>query len=132
MMFIDSDAFIGILVTQDAHHAKASALFDRLNETQQKLITSWETIDEVATKVSMYFGKDCADLLFGLIARATITIVYVDETLAQKAVDIFKKQTSKNISLTDCANMAICRSLKIDTVFSFDEHYKKNGLKLLS
>lgn len=131
-MFIDSDSFIGILVAQDAHHTMASALFDRLNETQQKLITSWETIDEVATKVSMYFGKDCADLLFGLITRATITIVYVDESLAQKAVDIFKKQTSKNISLTDCANIAICRMMKIDTVFSFDLHYKKNGLKLLS
>ncbi len=132
MIFIDSDAFIGILAIQDTHHAKANVLFDRLNEAQEKLATSWETIDEVATKVSMYFGKDCADLLFELIAKANIMIVYIDEALSQKAVDIFKKQTSKNVSLTDCANIAICRSMRITSIFSFDSHYRKNGLKIFS
>lgn len=131
MIFIDSDALIGTLALQDAHHVAASVVFNRLSDAQENLVTSWETIDEVATKLSMYFGKDCADLLFTLIVKANITIVYIDQILAQTTIDIFKKQTSKNVSLTDCANIAICRSLKIDTMFSFDEHYKKNGLKLL-
>ncbi|MEK7119379.1 MAG: PIN domain-containing protein [Patescibacteria group bacterium] len=131
MIFIDSDAFIGILAIQDAHHMKANAMFDRLNEAQEKLTTSWETIDEVATKVSMYFGKDCANLLFVLLLKANITIVYVNQALSQTTIEIFKKQTSKNVSLTDCANIAICRSMGINTVFSFDLHYKKNGLTLL-
>ncbi|MBI3576573.1 type II toxin-antitoxin system VapC family toxin [Candidatus Gottesmanbacteria bacterium] len=132
MIFIDSDAFIGIIAPQDAHYAAANAVFDRLGTTEEKLVTSWETIDEVATKVRMYFGKDCADMLFSLLAKAKITIVYVDQALAQTIVEIFKKQTSKNVSLTDCANIAICRLLGITSVFSFDSHYQKNGLKLLS
>lgn len=132
MIFIDSDAFIGIIAPQDAHHLNANAVFDRLAKSEEKLVTSWETIDEVATKLSMYFGKDCADMLFALLLKANITIVYVDQALSRSTVEIFKKQTSKNVSLTDCANIAICRSMGISTVFSFDLHYKKNGLKLLS
>lgn len=131
MIFIDSDALIGTIARQDAHHVAASAIFNHLSDAQEKLVTSWETIDEVATKLSMFFGKDCADLLFTLIAKANITIIYIDQALSQETVKIFKKQTSKNVSLTDCANIAICRIMKIDTVFSFDLHYKKNGLKLL-
>ncbi len=132
MIFVDSDAFIGIIAPQDAHHVTANAVFDLLAKTEEKLVTSWETIDEVSTKLSMYFGKDCADMLFALLSKANITIVYVDQALSRTTVEIFKKQTSKNVSLTDCANIAICRSMRITTVFSFDPHYKKNGLKLLS
>jgi predicted nucleic acid-binding protein len=132
MIFVDSDAFIGIIAPQDAHHATAAAIFDHLGTTEEKLVTSWETIDEVATKVSMYFGKDCAEMLFVLLEKSKMTIVYVDQALSQTIVEIFKKQTSQNVSLTDCANIAICRSLGITTVFSFDPHYRKNGLILLS
>lgn len=132
MIFIDSDAFIGIIAPQDAHHVTANAVFDRLAKSEEKLVTSWETIDEVATKLSRYFGKDCADLLFALLSNANITIVYVDAAFSQATVEIFKKQTSKNVSLTDCANIAICRSMGITSIFSFDSHYKKNGLTLLS
>lgn len=132
MIFIDSDAFIGIIAPQDAHHPNANAVFDRLAKSEEKLVTSWETIDEVATKLSRYFGKDCADMFFALLSKANITIVYVDQTLSQTTVEIFKKQTSKNVSLTDCANIAISRSMGITSVFSFDLHYKKNGLTLLS
>lgn len=132
MIFVDSDAFIGIIAPQDAHHARAQALFDRLAQREEQLVTSWETIDEVATKLSMYFGKDCADIFFNLLTKANIVTVFIDQTLAYVTMELFKKQTSKNVSLTDCANIAICRSRGITTVFSFDPHYKRNGLALAS
>lgn len=132
MIFVDSDALIGVIAPQDAHHPRATLAFDRFAKTDEQLVTSWETIDEVATKLSRYFGKDIARVFFLFLLRTQITIIYVDEVLAQVTTVIFDKQTSKNISLTDCANIAICRSLGITWVFSFDPHYKKNGLKLLS
>lgn len=132
MIFVDSDAFIGIIAPQDAHHLNANAVLDRLDKSEEKLVTSWETIDEVATKLSMYFGKDCANMLFAMLLKANITIVYVDQALSRSTVEIFKKQISKNVSLTDCANIVICRSMGITSMFSFDSHYIKNGLKLLT
>ena len=49
--------------------------------------------------------------------------------IRKKALDIFKKQTSKNSRFTDCINMAIMKEKGLDTIFSFDEQYKKNKFK---
>ena len=131
MIFVDSDALIGIMVPQDTHHVKANQTFDVLASKNERLITSWESIDEVATKLSMFFGKDTADKFFSFLGKSQMKIIYLDELLGMETIHIFKKQTSKNVSLTDYANVAICRSLGITHVFSFDPHYSQNNLKLL-
>ncbi|KKU56721.1 MAG: hypothetical protein UX80_C0032G0013 [Candidatus Amesbacteria bacterium GW2011_GWA2_47_11b] len=132
MIFIDSDAFIGLIIPTDALHTAALKQVDKLTTAQEDLITSWETIDEVCTKLSYYHGKKIAARFLDYLESSRIKIEYVTPVVAKKTLEIFGKQTSKNISLTDCANVAICRSLGITHIFSFDPHYSQNGLKLLS
>lgn len=133
MIFIDSDALIGIVLPKDAHHVNAHKILDDLAGSDEELVTSWESIDEVATKLAMYHNKQVArDFITYVFETSRLTIQFIDASLSREALVIFDKQTSKNVSLTDCANIAICRSLGITTVFSFDPHYKKNGLILLS
>lgn len=131
MIFIDSDALIGISVPQDAHNLKAVQLFAILAKRNEKLATSWESIDEVSTKLSMFFGKDISRKFSSFLVGSNIEIVFIDKFLSTQTIEIFNQQTSKNVSLTDCANIAICRSLGITHIFSFDTHYKQNGLTLL-
>lgn len=50
--------------------------------------------------------------------------------LRDNALEIFKKQTSKNARFTDAVNMAIMESEGIDFIFSFDRDYLKNKFKL--
>lgn len=133
MIFVDSDALIGIVLPKDAHHVNAHRLLDKLAALGEELVTSWECIDEVATKLAMYHTKQVArDFLIYTYRTSRLTIQFIDASLSREALAIFDKQTSKNVSLTDCANIAICRLMGITTVFSFDLHYKKNKLSLLS
>lgn len=133
MIFVDSDALIGLVLPQDAHHSNASKILDKLQESGEELVTSWESIDEVATKLAMYHNKQVArDFLAYVYGTSRLMIHFIDASLSREALSIFDKQTSKNVSLTDCANIAICRSMGITSIFSFDLHYKKNGLKMLS
>lgn len=132
MIFVDSDALIGLVLPQDPHHQNARTILDKLQESKEELVTSWESIDEVATKLSMFHNKQVArDFLVYIYGSSHMTIQFVGSALSREAIAIFNKQTSKNVSLTDCANIAICRSMRITSVFSFDLHYKKNGLTLL-
>jgi|SRR3989344_4964535 len=132
MIFIDSDALIGLTLPQDPHHAKASVNMAQLSLSQEELVTSWETIDEVVTKLSMFHNKQVArDFIQTILPTTKIRTVYIDQLLSIATLKIFDKQTSKNVSLTDCANIAICRSLGITHIFSFDPHYSQNGLTLL-
>jgi predicted nucleic acid-binding protein len=58
-------------------------------------------------------------------------IISVDVDNREKIIQIFKKQTSKRVSMTDCVNMAIAKKMGIKRFLSFDEHYKKNGFELI-
>ena len=133
MIFVDSDALIGIVLPKDPHYVNAHKILDKLARSGEELVTSWESIDEVATKLAMFHNKQVSrDFLAYVYGASRLTIQFIDASLSREALAIFDKQTSKNVSLTDCANIAICRSMGIATVFSFDLHYRKNGLKLLS
>ena len=129
MIFIDSDAYIGLSVKKDLHHNKAKQLLSQL--TRETFVTSWQVIDEVTTKLSLFTTRKKATDFLESVVKSDTQIEFVNTSLVRPIKKLFNSQTSKKISLTDCANMAIARSLGIDTFFSFDKHYQQNGFKLL-
>ncbi|OGM29414.1 hypothetical protein A2630_01690 [Candidatus Woesebacteria bacterium RIFCSPHIGHO2_01_FULL_44_10] len=131
MIFIDADAFIGIYKKSDPHHKNAVRISENLQEDGTGVVTSWDVVDEVATKLSYQVARKIAIQFLDDLGGGNIKVVFVDSKLAKKAQRIFKKQTSKRVSLTDCTNMAIMREMKIKTIFSFDIHYEQNGFKFL-
>ena len=131
MIFVDSDAYIAVNAKDDPHHRKALFLSKELRRNKIATVTSWMVVDEVATKLSYFTTKGKSlDFLDNLL-RSQTKIVYVGRKLTGSIVERFQLQTSKCVSLTDCTNMVIAKELGIDTFFSFDRHYKKNGFKLL-
>ena len=131
MILIDSDAFIAIHSKKDLHHKKAVEISKNLKKDKTLLITSWDVVDETATKLSFFLSKKTSLQFLKTLMRGKIAIIYPDEEIGQEAIKIFKKQKSKRVSLTDCTNIAIAQSKGIETFFSFDSHYVKNGFKLL-
>lgn len=131
MIFVDADAFIAWNYATDANHQRAVILYRQLHDSSEELITSWEVIDEVATKLSLFLTHKIAINFLESVFSSTIRIEYVDAILRQKVVALFAKQNSKHISLTDCANMIIARELGVKRFFSFDRHYLQNGFKLI-
>ena len=132
MIFVDSDAFIAIYSKKDFHHKEVIRISKNLKKNKTPLITSWDVIDETATKLSFFLSKKTSLQFLKTLIRGKIAIIYPDEKTSQEAIKIFKKQTSKRVSLTDCTNMAIAQSKGIETLFSFDKHYEKNCFKLLT
>ena len=131
MIFIDSDAFIGASVSTDPHNLSCERLFSVVEERDEDTFTSWEVVDEVITKLSYHVGRKTALVFWKNLKNSNTRIVFVNGEMSKSVIEQFKKQTSKNVSLTDCANMIIAKELEIDIFFSFDRHYKQNGFKLL-
>lgn len=132
MIFIDADAYIGIYVNRDSLHDKAFVLLLRLRMQNHKLTTSWDVVDEVATKLSRHVSRADAKKFLEDTQKSDTHIVYMSELFRKDVVALFLKQTSKKVSMTDCANMVIAKNLGIKTFFSFDHHYEQNGFTLLS
>lgn len=131
-IFIDSDAFIALLNKTDALHQKAKNLLSTLNQIESsEFYTSWDVIDEVATKISYHLTKKQAIKFLNYLQKIQACIIYPDAKLAKQAQNLFKSLIPKRVSMADCMNVIITKELQLDCIFSFDKIYQKQGVKLL-
>lgn len=62
-----------------------------------------------------------------------IRIEWVGKERFNKTISIFQRfNKDKSWSFTDCASYVVMKELKINTVFTFDEHFEQMGFSLLS
>ena len=80
----------------------------------------------MVTVISQRISHKKAEELFSKVSQSLSTF-FIDLNLQEKAMAIFSRQRSKNVSFFDCLNMAILKELRLQEIFSFDEDYKKNG-----
>lgn len=132
MIFIDSDAFIGLVKEDDAHYSQTQRIFSRLYEEKYEYITSNYVFSEVITVLSLRVGHEAAVSFINTIkdTQSQYQVVWINEEIEEKTIEIYKKQTSKNVSFVDCTNMALMELHNIPLIFSFDGIYRKNGYKM--
>lgn len=133
-IFVDSDAFVALTVNTDAHHEKAISILNNLRINHVLFLTSNYVFSESITVISMRSGHKTAVKYIEEMQslESPFQIKRVGEAIEEKAVQIFKAQTSKNTSFVDCVNMALVKELGLDAIFSFDQAYRKNKLTLAS
>lgn len=131
MTFIDADAFVAIASSSDSNHEHALQIVGILKKRKEVLVTSSFVFGEVVTVLSQKEGRSVALTFIDEFPLSGIILVDVDAMLREKGIVLFKNQTSKNVSFTDCINMAVMHEQKIREAFSFDTVYKKNGFELL-
>ena len=133
-IFVDTDAFVALAKSDDANHARAVHILDGLTRRGVLFRTSNYVFLEAVTVISQRVSHDAAmSFIQTLCAPASpFPVRWVTEELHARAVRIFSAQTSKNVSLVDCANMALMQEEKMEAIFSFDSIYKKNGFQTVA
>lgn len=133
-VLIDSDAFVGWLVERDAHHQKITRILEHLKAKKMPLITTSAVVTETATVLSHRIGQQLAQLFLAeVIEKEDFPVVFISESIYHAALTLFKSQTQRGTSFTDCANVIVANQLGLRSIFSFDQAYPKYfGLKLLN
>lgn len=129
-IFIDTDAVIALAVADDSNYIRSTNLQKIIDENELKVFTSNFVIGEIVTVLSQKFGVEFASKVGKHMMDGGITIINVSGNQMKDALKKFSHQASKNSRFTDMINMVLMDELKIDTIFSFDKHYPKNGYKL--
>ena len=124
-VLVDSDAFVGLFLPDDTHHKACRLLFERFAKQRTNLVTTNYTVAETATVLSRRSGQSIARAFLDYIASGVFPIIYVDAAFQEMAISLFMKQGNKNMSLFDCANVAVMRNLDIAEILSFDQVYSK-------
>ena len=127
-VFIDADAFVGLYVADDAHYKEAARIALILHEARVEVTTSFFVLGEAATVISQKAGIEYARKFLNSISFEEMTVFDLNYEIFMKAREIFAGQTSKNFRFSDAVNIALIKEHGIDAVFSFDNHYKQNGI----
>lgn len=128
-LLVDSDIFYSLIDNKDANHIQAVSLNKKLISQGFNFITINLVIYETATVLSHKINHQVARDFLENILSGKMEIVRLDEEIEKDAFEIFRKQQRKNTSFVDCANIAVCKKMGFNVIFSFDKIYKINGMK---
>jgi len=126
MIFIDTSAFLALLLKNDGNHLNARVIWERLLDTGETLICSNYTLIETVSLIQNRVGLDAVRVFTGDMVPL-LTIEWVDGTLHRIAVESLVTANRRTLSLVDCTSFAIMRKRGIRQVFSFDRHFQEFG-----
>ncbi|MEP7288433.1 MAG: hypothetical protein ABI947_22000 [Chloroflexota bacterium] len=128
---VDSDAFVGFFVEQDAHFQRCRSAFQAFAGSEKILVTTNLVVTETASMLSRRITYAIACQFIEFIRDGDFPLIYLDRTLQDSAHTIFLAQNREATSMVDCANVAVSRYYSIPSILGFDAFYKKFGLALV-
>jgi predicted nucleic acid-binding protein len=128
-IFVDTGAWYALVDKKDPDHFRAKEFYDR---NTIPFITTNFIFDEIITLLMSRLGwKVASEFGDGLKRSSFVSLVAVMDADEEKAWEIFLRYKDIRLSYTDCTSFALMERLKIDTAFTFDEHFKTMKFKVV-
>jgi len=117
---------------KDDYHVEAVGYLRRIESGEAgvtRLLTSDYVVDEVITTIFARTGSFELTKKYGqaIIESRAIERLPVDEETFRQSWEYFKRVGDIGISFTDSASATLMKKKEVNTVFTFDEHFKKLG-----
>jgi predicted nucleic acid-binding protein len=131
--FVDSGAWIALMVPEDRYHSVAIRTFRSLSRGN-RLITSNYVVSETATWLLYRNRRRAAfalrDMLNAGEQQGFISVVWVTEREHDAGWTVVQRYQDQRLSFPDATSIAIATERKVDFVFGFDQHFRVAGLDL--
>lgn len=130
MIFLDTSAIYALADRADPRHPEATALFQKLLERGETLLTHNYVLVESMTLLQHRLGTAAAVKL----ARSSsgFEIVWVDKLLHEEAAGRLARTGKRRVSLVDHVSFLVMRSRRVETTLAFDSDFRDEGFRLFS
>ena len=133
MIYIDTGPFLARYVEKDQHHAAATAAWEKLQRSGQRLYTSNFVLDELFTLLARRTTyRFAAERARNILDSQVIQILRPERKQEREAIELFAKYADQKVSFTDCVSFLLMKEAKIRQAFSFDRHFERAGFQLWS
>ncbi|NOT49200.1 MAG: type II toxin-antitoxin system VapC family toxin [Acidobacteria bacterium] len=129
-MFIDTSGWLCFLDNRDERHGRAAELF----RSARRVLTHSLVIAELVPLCeSRRFSRNTAlSFVESLLSDPSIEIVWVDEELTKRGIELLMSRSDKEWSLCDGVSFLVMSEHKVTEVLSTDRHFEQAGfVKLL-
>ena len=129
-IFIDTAAFMAMLSASDQFHLMAKKVWGEILYADTSLYSSNYVLLETTALLQHRIGIEAVRVFEGDILPV-IYIIWVDETIHNRAMSVLLSANRRNLSLVDCSSFELIRQLGIDSVFTFDSHFQELGIRVI-
>jgi uncharacterized protein len=129
-VFVDTAAFLAVLNAGDRFHPLARQAWGEILASDQVLWSSNYILLETIALLQHRFGIE-AVRLFERDILPIVQINWVDEAIHKQAMSALLAANRRTLSLVDCTSFEIMREAGLDTVFTFDTHFREQGFKVI-
>jgi uncharacterized protein len=130
MVFVDTSAFYALLDAQDAHHDEATQVLEGLRESRARLVTSNYIISECCSLLQKRLGMKVV-AAFRSHMLPIVAVSWIDENIHEQGFNYFLTCGRSGPSFVDSVSFSVMRSLRIEKVFAFDQHFVDQGFERL-
>lgn len=129
-VFVDTSAFIALLVGNDQNHVNAVQILQSLKAREDSLSTSNYIVIETISLLQRRFGMAVARTFIESIVPL-LQLEWIEPDIYADALVAFLIANRRHLSVVDCTSFLMMRRLGIPTAFTFDEHFEEQGFTCL-
>lgn len=128
-VFADAAYYVALISARDQH---ASAARSFAADYLGRYCTTTAVLTEVANTLSKAMTRRAMDRLWdSLLGDDTVDVVFLDEPLWIRAVDLYRQRIDKEWSLTDCISFLVMWDREITEAVTADHHFEQAGFTIL-
>jgi predicted nucleic acid-binding protein len=133
VIFVDTSAWYAVEVADDVNHEAACKFLAEIASGKHGVsVTTDYVLDETLTLLRSRRDLASASCFIDKIRKSrSVRVFWIDESLFEKALDVFRKSDRKSWSFTDCTSFALMRDLSVSEAFTFDAHFREAAFQAL-
>ncbi len=128
-VFVDTSFVVALVNERDQHHNRASELADLFDG--YPLITTDAILLEIGNALARNFKEQAAEVVNDLLTSEEAEIVRLDESLFQKAFELYRTHKDKTWGMTDCVSFVVMRERGIADALTNDKDFRQAGFNAL-
>jgi predicted nucleic acid-binding protein len=128
-VFVDTSALLALVAGSDDAHEEAREGFGRFRAERASLVTSSYVLVETYALLQNRIGIG-AVRVFREAFAPLLDVLWVDETIHERALDEVVGRNARKLSLVDATSLALMRANKVERAFAFDAHFREEGYTL--
>src|SRR5918911_143532 len=129
---VDTSAYFALLDADDANHAQARAISERVIAESFHLFTTSLVLAETHALLLNRLSQPLATRFLRDMEHSPTTLVWVTPRDVHRAKAIIYQYTDKDFPLTDAASFAVMERLRIPAAFPFDRHFAQYAFTVLA
>jgi predicted nucleic acid-binding protein len=129
-VFVDTSAFYAVFDRDDANHARAKTVWERLLRQGDTLLTNNYVLVESSALLQHRLGMAAVRVFFDDVVRL-LQVDWITEQRHRAGAEAVLAASRKSLSLVDCVSFQTMRENGVQAALCFDHHFREQGFKTI-